>query len=659
MSKLIKICIFCVFIVLPFFTNLKQSFAHNKNEIYFKEAYNFYKNGNYKKAAGLFWLYTLKGRLLGGYALYYQGICFVKLKEYHKADYVLFKLIKDYRNFVFYKNAVFYLAVSEKRNGYLYSSLDNFKYIIKQTKVPSVRSYAIFQIAKIYLQLKDYREAKSYLLWIYIRYPYFSRKHHIITMLNGIPGFNGLRLAKLQKIERASGLYYDSYYARSLKLLSGINGKKAAFIRIKDLFKTKSPLFAKDVNKLLKQNSGNKAGNISLRLRLLYLKAYYYYYDLHNQNKTLNLLRFILKENGYLDKRGLSIYKAIVWNKVVKGLRNGEIINAKERLEALLNVTGSYGNNAKYLFWYGVVLKKLGMINKASFYFNLTKSASVFSYYGIMSRIETEAPLKLNNYKKLNLKSDLNLFSKILKQNPDLSIKFKRFKVFLNLRIYSLANIETQKIIKQIKKIAKSRNKKLNEAVLISLTDITNQYGNYGYASGLGTILLHNDKPLVKNGNFLKLVYPRPYFSYVNRYANHYKVPVNLIYAVMRQESLYNPSCYSSASAIGLMQIIPSTGYYIASKVRCYNFNSSMLYSKNININFGSYYLKTLLDQFNNKKYLAIASYNAGPNAVNYWKTSLFKGDDMLLSIESIPLNQTRNYVKKVLRNYYLYNAIY
>ncbi|MDA8272740.1 MAG: hypothetical protein M0Z72_03250, partial [Deltaproteobacteria bacterium] len=89
MSRLIKICIFCVFIILPFFINLKQSFSylsgynenHNKNGIYFKEAYNFYKGGNYKKAAGMFWLYTLKGRLLSDYALYYQGICFVKLKE--------------------------------------------------------------------------------------------------------------------------------------------------------------------------------------------------------------------------------------------------------------------------------------------------------------------------------------------------------------------------------------------------------------------------------------------------------------------------------------------------------------------------------------------------------------------------------------------------
>ncbi|MDA8304129.1 MAG: transglycosylase SLT domain-containing protein [Deltaproteobacteria bacterium] len=644
---------------------MKQSFSYlsgynekyNKNEIYFKEAYNFYKGGNYKKAAGLFWLYTLKGRLLDGYALYYQGICFVKLKEYRKANYVLFKLAKDYPNFVFYKNSIFYLAVSEKKDGYLYSAIDHFKYIIKHSKSSFVRPYAIFQTAKIYLRLKNYKEARSYLIRLYIRYPYFSRKHYIIKKLKNIPGFNGLYLTKPQKIERARDLYYDAYYVKSLELLHGINGQKAALIKIKDLLMAKSPLFLKDVNKLLRHNGKNKDSSISLRL--LYLKVYYYYYDLHEQNKALSLLKHIVKAHGYLSGRGLSIYKLIVWDKVINDLKNGEVIHAREELEPLLSVIRSYGNNAKYLFWYGIILKKLGMTNKASFYFNLVKSASVFSYYGIMSRIETKDPFKLNNHKKLNLKKDFHLFNGALRQNPALNAKFKRLRAFLNLKIYSLANMEVWGIIRQAGKAAKTHKKKLNRAALISLADIMNRSGDYWQLSELAAILLYNDKSLAKSPNFLKLAYPRPYFSYVNMYANHYSVPVNLIYAVMRQESLYNPACYSSASAIGLMQIIPSTGYYIAKRVRCYNFNPPMLYSKNLNIKFGSYYLKTLLNQFNDKKYLAIASYNAGPNAVNYWKTYSFKGDNMLLFIESIPFNQTRNYVKKVLRNYYLYDAIY
>ena len=66
-----------------------------------------------------------------------------------------------------------------------------------------------------------------------------------------------------------------------------------------------------------------------------------------------------------------------------------------------------------------------------------------------------------------------------------------------------------------------------------------------------------------------------------------------------------------------------------------------------------------MLNLFHYKKYLAIASYNAGPGAVAYWRNGLMKNYEMPLFIELIPFNQTRNYVKKVLANYYVYNSLY
>lgn len=657
MPKLLKIFIFflpVIFFISAFFLNSGQSFAYTTSDLYFKKAYNFYKSGNYKRAEGLFWLYMLKGRLLAGYALYYQGLGFIKSKDYRKADFVLSKLVRNYRNFVFYNNAVFYLAVSEKRNGYSYSSIRHFRYIIRHAATRLSRANAIFQTAKIYLSLKDYAKARSYLLLLYIRYPDFSQKHDITVILKHIPHFNGIYMSKHQKIERASALYHSFHYTKTLHLLSGIKGREAAFIRIKALLKTKNPLFLKDIGKLLKRSGRS-------RVELLYLQSSYYYYDLHKPIRALNRLKFILKENGSLSKQGMFLYKSIVWHSVLNDLKNGEIINARESLKSLLNIMGNYGNNAKYLFWYGVVLKKIGLTKDALFYFNIVKSASVFSYYGMMSRIETETPVNFNNHKNLDIKNSLSLFNKTLRRNYRLNILFKRFEVLSNLKIYFLANIEAQNITEKVKTAIKNRSKRFKYAVLISMIYIMNRYGNYGYASGAAAILLHNNdgRALSRNVNFLRLAYPKPYSFYVNRYATRYDIPVNLVYAVMRQESFYNPSSFSSANAIGLMQIIPSTGYYIADKVGHYGFNASMLYSKKINIKFGSYYLKTLLDRFDNKKYLAIASYNAGPDAVDYWKGSLFKRDNMLLFIEFIPFAQTRNYVKKVLRNYYLYNAIY
>jgi soluble lytic murein transglycosylase len=216
------------------------------------------------------------------------------------------------------------------------------------------------------------------------------------------------------------------------------------------------------------------------------------------------------------------------------------------------------------------------------------------------------------------------------------------------MKLYNLANIEFQHILK-----SKENTK---PAVLLGLINLFNKYGYYMGGAEIGAILIDRGFLTVQ---FLKVLYPRPYYYYVKKYSLRYHIPVNLIYAIIRQESMFDPVCYSSAGAIGLMQIIPPTGYYIAGKVGCRYFNPAFLYRSNLNIQFGSYYLSSLLNEFNGEKYLAVASYNAGPNAVSYWKNYTLRESKRLLFIESIPYNQTRNYVKMVLRNYYIYKALY
>ena len=634
-------------------------YLNYKNEIHFKKAYDNYLRGRYKQAAGQFWLYTIKGRLLINYALYYQGLSLFKLKEYHKADYVFLKLANSYPKFIFYKNTVFYLALSEEKSGYYFSEISHLRYIIKHSEKPTVRSYAMFKIYKTYLKLKNYRRADNYLLRLYIDYPYFSKVHNI--------NFKEAGLNDSQRIKRGLDLYYDSYYLESLALLKNIShkSKKARFIILKDLMKLKSPLFLKKVNKYLYKYFGVK------KLSLLNLKARYYYYILHNPKKTIILLNYIVEKYGFLSKNLMTIYREVVWNSVLQDLKSGRYISAANKLKSFLTIDDKVNaDNAKFLFWYGVMLKKFGYKSRASFYFNIIKGSRLlrYSYYGIMSGIMIN---EIDGIRGIYAKSQnagymhnfsgrdgdaagskyMPVFKKTLETNPPLNLTFKRLKAFLNLKLYSLSNTEMERFY------ALMHNKRVDAFFAYML------YKNRDYeaAINLTSNLIYNYKykSLLLNRRFLKILYPRPYYAYVRKSAYHYGIPVNLIYGVMRQESLYNPMCYSSASAIGLMQIIPSTGYYIARQFGYYDFNPSMLYRKNINIGFGSYYLKTLLNQFDNRKYLAIASYNAGPGAVSYWKNYLLKNYKMLLFIELIPFNQTRNYVKRVLANYYVYNLLY
>lgn len=149
-------------------------------------------------------------------------------------------------------------------------------------------------------------------------------------------------------------------------------------------------------------------------------------------------------------------------------------------------------------------------------------------------------------------------------------------------------------------------------------------------------------------------IYPEPYADVVHRAATTYRVPAALVYAVMRQESSFRPAVVSPADAVGLMQIIPPTATRIAVELNA-RLTPELMRAPAVNIRFGTYYLRRLLDMFGNRLELAAAAYNAGPKALTRW---LRKGEDLPLDIfvARIPYSETRNYVYRVLGNYARYS---
>ena len=132
--------------------------------------------------------------------------------------------------------------------------------------------------------------------------------------------------------------------------------------------------------------------------------------------------------------------------------------------------------------------------------------------------------------------------------------------------------------------------------------------------------------------------------------------------SLARQESLFNERALSRSGAIGLMQIMPFTGKYIAKKLGKGNFQVHELFDPEVNYEFGSYYIKELLKEF--KLFpLAAAAYNAGPTRI---REALKKfGEiktpyDLVIFVDFyIPFQETRNYVKRVTVNYYFYSKLY
>lgn len=131
-----------------------------------------------------------------------------------------------------------------------------------------------------------------------------------------------------------------------------------------------------------------------------------------------------------------------------------------------------------------------------------------------------------------------------------------------------------------------------------------------------------------------------------------------LVYAIMREESGYRPKVLSVSGARGLLQIMVPTGDRLASRMGETQYEPDDLFEPETNIKLGAYYLAELMARFDGRKSAAIASYNAGPQAVSEWlKEPTAVEDD--LWVEAIPYDQTRGYVKRVLRSYHAYRVLY
>lgn len=134
-----------------------------------------------------------------------------------------------------------------------------------------------------------------------------------------------------------------------------------------------------------------------------------------------------------------------------------------------------------------------------------------------------------------------------------------------------------------------------------------------------------------------------------------------LMWAITRQESLFNPTAESSANAKGLMQILPSTAREVARK-NDIGYQPSQLENATYNLRLGSLYLGELIGNFDGSYILAIAAYNAGPGRVRQWVGEFGRPSRNLNEavdwVERIPYSETRNYVQRVLENLQVYRSI-
>ncbi|MDN5835770.1 MAG: lytic transglycosylase domain-containing protein, partial [Nitrosospira sp.] len=128
------------------------------------------------------------------------------------------------------------------------------------------------------------------------------------------------------------------------------------------------------------------------------------------------------------------------------------------------------------------------------------------------------------------------------------------------------------------------------------------------------------------------------------------------VYGLIRQESRFITDARSSAGAMGLMQLMPATAKWVAKKMGMQKYRKTLIADVNTNLKLGTYYLKHVLTLLDNQPLLASAAYNAGPRRAWQWRDE--KPLEGAIYAETIPFNETRDYVKKVMSNsmYYASN---
>ncbi len=187
----------------------------------------------------------------------------------------------------------------------------------------------------------------------------------------------------------------------------------------------------------------------------------------------------------------------------------------------------------------------------------------------------------------------------------------------------------------------------LNDRELLTAAEIARRNEMYDRAIGAADLTV--------NVHDFSLRFLAPYRDVLQEHIQEHGLEEAWVYGLMRQESRFVSSAKSGAGAAGLMQIMPATARWVANKLGLKSYRNKLIHQLDTNLRLGTYYMKSVLSQFDDSPVLATAAYNAGPRRARQWR-----GDNPMegaIYTESIPFDETRDYVKKVMSNTMYYSV--
>ncbi len=332
------------------------------------------------------------------------------------------------------------------------------------------------------------------------------------------------------------------------------------------------------------------------------------------------------------------------------------------------NYSSSYKGTSleeKGLFWQAKCRQKLGENDKAASLYQQIINLNSYSYYTFASGEILKELNKTAQIKGIN--TDLN------PENPQIAAAIPDIYAFIEedsyfqdgqinhinkaIELYKLEffNSASLEIEAASSEIEKEPARILEIATLFSKS---NDYSSSIKIMHKNFSKLSSELDKLHMDYLYYLYYPYGYREFVQEYSGRYNLDPLFTLSVIRQESLFEPDAGSYAGAQGLMQIMPATGKGIAGQIGISNYNDGLLSDPETNIRMGTFYLRQQLDNFSQNEIYCLGAYNGGPGKMSEWisKRENMDNDEF---IENITYEQTRDYIKKVMGNYYLYQMLY
>jgi soluble lytic murein transglycosylase len=236
-------------------------------------------------------------------------------------------------------------------------------------------------------------------------------------------------------------------------------------------------------------------------------------------------------------------------------------------------------------------------------------------------------------------------------RDPKLQVKFLRAQNLIRIGEYEWAKWELYDI--------ESRTR--NKAYLKNLMELYSSIGSYHRASYISEIYFSTER--VRGGfnnarDIWSYNFPLAYGDDVKKASRTFGVEEAMILSITKAESSFYPDAVSPVGAQGLMQIMTYTAAHLTRLLGEKPVDEQKLREPATNIRLGVRYLSRLQKKLNDQLPLVAAGYNAGPHRVNSWLRN-FGTLEMDEFIEHVPFVETRNYMKKVMRNYAIYNQLY